>query len=141
MADLLATAERDLVLANRILSHEDVFDALKRLANERQRFDLVISDPPAFARRKRDLKSAVEAYRRLHRLAIRVLAPDGVLVAASCSSHLDRRGFLDTLRYAARAAGRRALVLETGGQGPDHPVHPAMPETEYLKSVVALVRG
>ncbi len=119
----------------------DVFDVLKQLAQDGERFDLVIADPPAFARRKRDLKAAVEAYRRLNRLAMRIMGPEGILVAASCSSHVDRRGFLDTLRHAARGAARRLTVLESGGQGPDHPIHPAMPETDYLKSYITLVRS
>jgi len=111
----------------------DVFDVLKAMHEDGRRFDLVIADPPAFARRKRDLPAAREAYRRLNRLAMRVLCEDGLLFAASCSSHLDADGLRDALRGAARAAARRLVLLEQGHQGPDHPVHPMLGESAYLK--------
>lgn len=117
----------------------DVFDLLRALHERGDRFDLVIVDPPAFARRKRDLKSAQEAYRRLNRLAMRMLADDGLLFSASCSSHLDASGLKDVLRHAASAAQRKIVVLETGHQGPDHPVHPAMTESAYLKAFLLRV--
>ncbi len=118
----------------------DVFEVLRALAEEGRRFDLVVADPPAFARRKRDLPAAREAYRRLNRLAMRVLASDGLLFAASCSSHLDAEGLREALRGAARAAGRRMVILEQGHQGPDHPVHPALAESAYLKAFLVRVR-
>ena len=117
----------------------DVFDLLRALHERGDRFDLVIADPPAFARRKRDLKSAQEAYRRLNRLAMRMLTDDGLLFSASCSSHLDAAGLKDVLRHAASAAQRQIVVLETGHQGPDHPVHPAMNESAYLKAFLLRV--
>lgn len=117
----------------------DVFDVLRSLHEGGERFDLVIVDPPAFARRKRDLKSAQEAYRRLNRLAMRVLTDDGLLFSASCSSHLDAQGLKDALRHAATGAQRQIVLLETGHQGPDHPVHPAMNESAYLKAFLARV--
>lgn len=119
----------------------DVFEVLKSMVAAGERFDVVIADPPAFARRKRDLKSATEAYQRLHRMAMRVLSADGLLLAASCSSHLDRRALGECLKRGARGAGRQILELEIGRQGPDHPVHPAMPETDYLKSSLLLARS
>lgn len=112
----------------------DAFEVLRALDEEGRRFDLVVCDPPAFARRRRDLDAAREAYRRLNRLALRVLVDDGLLFSASCSSHLDRAGLKDALRGAARAAGRTLAILEHGHQGPDHPVHPALAESEYLKA-------
>ena len=115
----------------------DVFDVLKALHEAGERFDLVVADPPAFARRKRDLPAAVEAYRRLARLAMRVLVEDGLLLSASCSSHLDAGGLRDALRHAARGAGRQLALVEQGHQGPDHPVHPMLPESAYLKAYLA----
>jgi 23S rRNA (cytosine1962-C5)-methyltransferase len=117
----------------------DVFEVLKQLHDDGRRFDLVVADPPAFARRKRDLPAAREAYRRLDRLAMRVLTEDGLLFAASCSSHLSADGLRDAIRGGARAASRRVSFVEQGHQGPDHPVHPALPESAYLKAFLVRV--
>jgi 23S rRNA (cytosine1962-C5)-methyltransferase len=117
----------------------DVFDVLRALHDDGKRFDVVIADPPAFARRKRDLKSAQEAYQRLNRLAMRVLDEDGLLFSASCSSHLDAKGLKDILRQAAGGAQRQIVLLEAGQQGPDHPVHIALSESAYLKAFLARV--
>jgi len=111
----------------------DVFEVLKDLAQAGERFAVVVLDPPAFIRRKRDAASGGEAYRRLNRLALRVLATDGVLASASCSTHLARERLLELVAAAGRDAGRELQVLEHGAQGPDHPVHPALPESAYLK--------
>ena len=115
----------------------DAFEVLKRLASAKAKFDVVIVDPPAFARRKKDLKNAAEAYRRLNRLAFAVLEDDGMLMSASCSSHLSGADFVELLGGAARAVGVGAQIIERGGQGPDHPVHPALAESNYLKFAVA----
>ena len=115
----------------------DAFDVLKALHDDGERFDLVIVDPPAFARRKRDLAAAREAYQRLNRLAMRVLVEDGLLFSASCSSHVSADDLRDALRHAARGAARRVSLLEQGHQGPDHPVHPALAESAYLKAFLA----
>jgi 23S rRNA (cytosine1962-C5)-methyltransferase len=112
----------------------DAFDVLKDLAAQGSRFDLVVVDPPAFARRKRDVPAAREAYRRLNRLAMRVLSEDGLLFSASCSSRLGVDDLREVLRQASRGAGRRLSLLEQGHQGPDHPVHPALAESAYLKA-------
>jgi len=111
----------------------DAFEVLRELHAEGRRFDLVIADPPAFARRKRDLPAAREAYQRLNRLAMRVLVEDGLLFSASCSSHMDADALRGALRGAARGAARRIVLLEQGHQGPDHPVHPMLTESAYLK--------
>lgn len=117
----------------------DAFDVLRMLAADGERFDVVVLDPPAFIKRKKDLKEGEEAYRRVNALAMDVLKPDGFLVSASCSHHLPREALQDAMLRAARRAGRGLQLLEAGGQGPDHPVHPAIPETAYLKSFVARV--
>ncbi len=112
----------------------DVFDYLKQAREQRLRFDIVVLDPPALIKRKKDFKSGYEAYRRLNHLALQVLNPHGVLVSASCSHHLSRANLHEILRSSARHIDRHLLFFETGGQGPDHPVHPALAETEYLKT-------
>jgi len=117
----------------------DVFSVLKDLIDARERFDMVIVDPPAFIKRKKDFNKGFEGYRRLNQLAMRLISKDGFLVSASCSMHLTRENLLDVVRGAGRQVDRWVQVLESNGQGPDHPVHPAIPETEYLKTVFARV--
>jgi 23S rRNA (cytosine1962-C5)-methyltransferase len=117
----------------------DAFDALRDLREAGERFDIVVLDPPAFIKRKKDAKQGEQAYRRINQLAIQVLAPDGLLVSASCSYHLPREGLRDALLRASRATHRELQILEQGHQAPDHPVHPAIPETEYLKAFLARV--
>jgi 23S rRNA (cytosine1962-C5)-methyltransferase len=112
----------------------DAFEVLERLAAEGARFDLVIVDPPAFAKRRKDLPKALAAYKRLNQLAIQLLVDDGILVSCSCSYHVGAEQLQEATAKAARAAGRHLQILETGGQAPDHPVHPAIPETRYLKA-------
>jgi 23S rRNA (cytosine1962-C5)-methyltransferase len=119
----------------------DAFDALKTLRTDGERFGAVVLDPPAFARRRKDLSAAVEAYTRLNRLAMQLLNDGGTLLTASCSSHVDGGRFAGALRAAASAAGRRLQILERGHQSPDHPVHPALAESDYLKLIIASVSG
>ena len=95
---------------------------------------MIILDPPALIKRKKDVKSGIEAYRRLNQGAMQLLAPGGILVSASCSHHLHREVLHDMLRAAARNGDRHMALIAQGGQGPDHPVHPAIPETDYLKA-------
>jgi 23S rRNA (cytosine1962-C5)-methyltransferase len=111
----------------------DAFDALKSLDRAGQRFDLVILDPPAFIKRRKDLEEGALAYRRLNLAALAVLAAGGTLVSASCSSHLAPGDLLDAIRRAGRRLGRDLQLIAQGHQAPDHPVHPAIPETRYLK--------
>jgi 23S rRNA (cytosine1962-C5)-methyltransferase len=114
---------------------DDVFEFLKRAREERRRYDLVVLDPPALIKRKKDVGQGTEAYRRLNQAAIQVLAPGGILVSASCSFHLHRETLHDLLRAAARALDRHVVFFARGGQAADHPVHPAIPETDYLKTL------
>jgi 23S rRNA (cytosine1962-C5)-methyltransferase len=117
----------------------DAFDTLRELAAGGERFDVVVLDPPAFVKRKKDLKEGEEAYRRLNTLAMDVLRQDGVLVSASCSYHMPRASLQDAVLRAGRRQGRSLQIVEQGHQGPDHPIHPAIPETEYLKAFFARV--
>jgi len=112
----------------------DAFEVLEALAQERARFDVVIVDPPAFAKRKKDLPKALAAYKRLNQLAMQLLADEGILVSCSCSYHVSAHELQDAVAKAARGADRHLQLLEAGGQAPDHPVHPAIPETRYLKA-------
>lgn len=115
------------------------FDAMKQLHSEGERFDVVIMDPPAFIPRRKDIKKGEQAYRRVNELAMRLLAKDAVLVSASCSMHLERQKLGDILRVTARHLDRNLQILEQGGQAFDHPVHPAISETDYLKAIFARV--
>jgi 23S rRNA (cytosine1962-C5)-methyltransferase len=112
----------------------DAFDVLEDLAKEGARFDVVIIDPPAFAKRKKDLPKALAAYKRLNQLAISALADDGILVSCSCSFHVSAEDLQVAIAKAARGADKQLQIIEIGGQAPDHPVHPAIPETQYLKA-------
>ncbi len=112
----------------------DAFDVLEELIIEQAKFDVIVLDPPAFAKRKKDLPKAQGAYRRLNQLAMQLMAPEGILVSCSCSYHLSAGELQDALAKAARGAGRQVQILEGGGQAPDHPVHPAISETRYLKA-------
>lgn len=137
-AAALEQVERNAALngvADRVLTRRgDAFDVLRLLAAEGEKFDVVVLDPPAFVKRKKDLKAGEEAYRRVNALAMEVLCQDGILVSASCSYHLPREALQDAMLRAARGRGRGLQIVEQGHQGPDHPVHPAIPETAYLKA-------
>jgi len=113
---------------------DDAFDALKALQESGARFDVVILDPPAFAKRKKDAPQAQAAYRKLNQLALPLIERDGMLVSCSCSYHMPAEDLSAAIQGAARHSARFVQVLELGGQSPDHPVHPAIPETRYLKS-------
>jgi 23S rRNA (cytosine1962-C5)-methyltransferase len=112
----------------------DAFDVLEEFSQQGARFDVVIVDPPAFAKRKKDLPKALAAYKRLNQLAIQVIAAEGVLVSCSCSFHVSAEELQDAIAKAARGADKHLQILEMGSQAPDHPVHPAIPETRYLKA-------
>lgn len=129
-------AERNGVVERVQALQGDAFDVLRLLREEGERFDLVVLDPPAFIKRRKDEAEGTQAYRRLNRLGLEVLEPGGLLVTSSCSFHMGRDSFLRAVQQGARRAGRSLQLLEAGGQGPDHPIHPAIPETAYLKTFV-----
>lgn len=112
----------------------DAFDVLAALAAEGERYDAVIVDPPAFIKRRKEFPQGLAAYRRLNQLALRLLERDGLLVSCSCSWHLGADDLLGAIQAGARHVDRFVQMLQAGGQSPDHPVHPAIPETRYLKA-------
>lgn len=114
-------------------------DVLKQLIAEDQRFDIVVLDPPAFIKKRKDQKAGEAAYRHINELGMRLLGRDGLLVSASCSMHLGKDTLVEIVRASGRHLDRHVQILGQGGQGPDHPVHPAIPETDYLKAVFARV--
>ncbi len=115
----------------------DVFDVLRELRGAGERFDVVIVDPPALIKRRKDYEAGLAAYQRLNEAALAVLGEDGVLLSASCSYHLERHALARAVAEAAARLKRGLQFVDEGGQGPDHPVHPAIPETAYLKAFVA----
>jgi len=112
----------------------DAFDALKALAEEKEKFDIVVLDPPALIPRRRDQKAGEQAYARLNQLGLRLLERDGLLISASCSMHLSQDKLIDIIRGSGRKIDRFVQLLEQGHQAPDHPVIPGIPETDYIKS-------
>lgn len=112
---------------------------LRELAARGEQFDVVVLDPPAFVQRRRDLAKGRKAYQRINALALDVLAPQGLLVSASCSMHLSEQDLVFAMGAAARRGGRQLRITGFGGQSADHPVLPLVPETRYLKAVFAEV--
>lgn len=117
----------------------DAFQTLERLGAEGERFDLVVLDPPRFARSRRGLDQALRGYSALNELAVRVLAPHGILVTCSCSGRVSRDAFASVLAGVAERTGRPIQFLEQRGQAPDHPISAACPETGYLKCFICRV--
>ena len=113
----------------------DAFETMESLRARGMKFDVVVIDPPAFIKRRRDAAKGIAAYRKLNRLAMQLLPRDGILVSCSCSHHLAEVELVNAIQRSARHLGRFAQIVEIGGQAPDHPIHPAMPETRYLKAI------
>jgi 23S rRNA (cytosine1962-C5)-methyltransferase len=117
----------------------DVFEELKNLKARGERFGTIILDPPAFVKSKKRLQQALRGYLTVNRRAMELLEPGGYLFTCSCSYHMQREAFLDTVRQAARKAGRELRLIEMRGQAYDHPVLLSCPETDYLKCLVLQV--
>lgn len=118
----------------------DAFETLKSLHDAGEKYDVVILDPPAFVKRRKDLKEGSLAYRRINRLAMSLIKNEGILISASCSFHLSHEQLLNEIRQASYLANVQCQVLEQGHQGPDHPIQPAMKETDYLKSFICHIK-
>jgi 23S rRNA (cytosine1962-C5)-methyltransferase len=122
-------------LAERVVARRaDAFEALEALAEAGERFDIVVCDPPAFAKSRKDAAAGLRAYARLARLAAGVVAPGGFLFVASCSHHAPLEAWAGRVAEGLHRARRDVRIMETTGAGPDHPVHPHLPETAYLKA-------
>lgn len=119
--------------------HGDAFEALQNFQETRSRFDVIVIDPPAFIKKKKDLPQGAKAYQKINRGALDLLQPGGIIVSASCSFHISRDDFLSVILRASRDAKRELQIIEEGHQGPDHPIHPAIPETAYLKAIFARI--
>ena len=120
-------------LADRVTAvRADAFDHLKALREAREHYDVVILDPPAFIKRKKDFAEGRLAYRRINELGMQVLARDGLLITCSCSHHMPRATLLEAVQQGVRHLDRQAQMLIALQQAPDHPVHPAIAETDYL---------
>lgn len=113
----------------------EVFAETAALAASGERFDITIADPPPFARSRKDVPAALRGYRKLARLAAQVTVPGGFLFIASCSHNVGPTDFAEAVRRGLADAGRSSRILRSAGAAPDHPVHPALPETAYLKSL------
>jgi 23S rRNA (cytosine1962-C5)-methyltransferase len=113
----------------------DALEVMRGLHSEHRRFDVVILDPPALIKRRKDVAAGERLYERLHEAALRVLKEDGFLISSSCSHHLAPERLVRVALDAAHDVGRRLQLLERHAHAPDHPIHPAMPETEYLKAL------
>jgi 23S rRNA (cytosine1962-C5)-methyltransferase len=113
----------------------NAFDSLRELRGERERFDVVLLDPPAFIKRRKDIKEGTLAYNRLNQAAMQLLSKDGILITSSCSHHMTQENLLQQVQQAGRHNDRFVQLLEQGQQAVDHPIHPAIPETAYLKTL------
>lgn len=117
----------------------DAFEILRSLREAGEHFEVVILDPPAFIKRRKDQRAGEEAYRRLNQLGMQLISRDGFLISCSCSYHLGRDTLVSQMLQGARHIERELQVLLHGYQSVDHPMHPAIPETGYLKAVFARV--
>ena len=132
--DLAARAAAANGVAERCsFTRGESFALLQDLATAGELFDMVIVDPPAFVKSKKDIHAGARGYRKLARLAAALVAPDGILLCASCSHHIDAPTFGDQVRHGIADMRRTGRILRSAGAAPDHPVHPFLPESAYLK--------
>lgn len=137
----LEVADQNAALNGRDIEwiEANAFDLLKDYAAAGQPYDTVVLDPPAFAKTKRDLDAAMRGYKELNLRALKMLRPNGILVTCSCSYHVSESAFLEMLASAASDAHRTLRILEVRGQAKDHPILLNVPETAYLKCLIAHV--
>ena len=141
-ADAIETARRNAELnhaTNVEFREANVFDALRELETSGERFDTIILDPPAFAKNRASVKPAARGYKEINLRAIKLLNPGGVLVTCSCSYHMSEEMFLGIIAGAANDGHRRLQLVEKRTQASDHPILFGVPETYYLKCVIARV--
>ncbi|TAN79423.1 MAG: class I SAM-dependent rRNA methyltransferase [Magnetospirillum sp.] len=114
----------------------EAFAEMERLKAAGERFGVVVTDPPAFVKSKKDLGAGAKGYRKMARLAAALVEPGGFLFCASCSHHMPAEQFAEEISHGIHLAGRTGRILRTAGAAPDHPVHPLLPESAYLKATV-----
>ena len=135
----LSHVESNLTLnqyeGNAELMQGDAFESMQSLIADKQRFDVVVIDPPAFITRRKDMKAGEAAYFKANQLALRLVAKGGTLVTASCSMHLKEEKLHELVRSNSRSLERFSQLIYRGTQAPDHPVHPSIEETQYLKAL------
>ncbi|MQX37756.1 class I SAM-dependent rRNA methyltransferase [Roseospira navarrensis] len=134
---LAAQGATESGLADRVETRQgDAFATLAALAKEGARFGVVVCDPPSFVKSRKDLATGAKGYRKMARLAAPLVEPGGLLFAASCSHNMPADRFLSEIVHGLSQAGRNGRVLARTGAAPDHPLHPALPESDYLKGVL-----
>ena len=141
-SDAIAAAQRNATLnelTNVEFREANVFDLLREMESAGERFDVIVLDPPAFAKNRASLKSAIRGYKEINLRAMKLLNPGGALITCTCSYHVDEDLFLHIIADAAIDAHRRLQIVEKRMQSSDHPVLVGMPETYYLKCVIARV--
>jgi 23S rRNA (cytosine1962-C5)-methyltransferase len=117
----------------------NAFDLLKDYAAAGRQYDIIVLDPPAFAKSQRSLETALRGYKELNLRALKMLRPGGILVTCSCSYHVSQPEFLNVISSAANDVHRKVRILEARGQARDHPVLLGVPETSYLKAAICHV--
>ncbi|SRR6266540_451780 len=141
-ADAIAAGRENAAInncQNVEFSETNVFDALREMEQAGQRFDTIVLDPPAFAKNRASIKSAMRGYKEINLRALKLLNPSGVLITCTCSYHMSETMFLEVIGAAANDAHRRLQLVEKRTQASDHPVLFGVPETHYLKCMIARV--
>jgi len=137
----LEVADRNATLNNREIEwvEANAFDLLRDYADAGRRYDTVVLDPPAFAKSKTNLETALRGYKELKLRALKMLRPGGILITCCCSYHVSPAQYLEVVRASARDVHRNLRIVENRGQAKDHPILLDVPETEYLKCIIASV--
>lgn len=134
-AELNSVAEKVNVLT------EDAFTAMKQLLAQGKQYDVIIVDPPAFVKKLKDKKEGLIAYQRINEMALKLLTHNGILFSCSCSMHISMDDLIQIMQKITYKTKMQMQILERGHQGPDHPIHPTIPETDYLKLLVIRKMG
>ena len=140
--DAVAAAERNAQLngtRNVQFKSANVFDALREMESAGERFDTIVLDPPAFTKSRATIKSGARGYKEINLRALKLLNQGGILITCTCSFHMSEEMFMDIIADAALDARRRVQIIERRGQSSDHPVLLGVPETHYLKCLIARV--
>lgn len=131
-------AERNGTSAKMRYEPGDAFEVMEKLAARGERYDIVIADPPAFVKQKKDAGAGLKGYEKVSRLAASLLDDNGELFVASCSHHAPRNKFNQAVKAGVKATGKHMRIAAQTGAGADHPRHPLLPQSEYLKGVLLL---